>query len=400
MNNLIYQGDTLSRYAASTASTWIWAPALFVSSSVAYYYGLAGLAIFLIPNILCLILFGIISSYIINNKMANVSFLQLIDRCSTRQKNLHFLIGFIVTICSTIVQFLGMNIIVNTWFDVDPVWGAITISLIALAIVWNGGIKNSIISDYYKWIVIALAGLAILCNTGYNIDFEPSSLKIFNPDDLTYLIGFGVTTSIGLLTSPYVDQTMWQRAFSVDNKHVIKMFIIAAIMFAAVPLSFGLTAMMFAASGDVVSGWEIAKAIGVGPMGIILSIAIFFTLLSTIDSNLCAIENYIRTEFNSDGHLAMVAVLLFATIVVSTIDITVTQLFLIYGSIRTVGAVPTLLIGFDHFNERRLFWGTIGGLVIGSCGYVILSLLGNPFAFVCTILALTIPLVGYQRKYP
>lgn len=47
MNNLIY-----------TASTWIWAPALFVSSSVAYYYGLAGLAIFLIPNILCLILFG------------------------------------------------------------------------------------------------------------------------------------------------------------------------------------------------------------------------------------------------------------------------------------------------------------------------------------------------------
>lgn len=86
MNNLIYQGDTLSRYAASTASTWIWAPALFVSSSVAYYYGLAGLAIFLIPNILCLILFGIISSYIINNEMANVSFLQLIDRCSTRQK--------------------------------------------------------------------------------------------------------------------------------------------------------------------------------------------------------------------------------------------------------------------------------------------------------------------------
>lgn len=218
MNNLIYQGDTLSRYAASTASTWIWAPALFVSSSVAYYYGLAGLAIFLIPNILCLILFGIISSYIINNEMANVSFLQLIDRCSTRQKNLHFLIGFIVTVCSTIVQFLGMNIIANTWFDVDPVWGALAISLIALAIVWNGGIKNSIISDYYKWIVIAAAGLAILCNTGYNIDFGSSNLKIFDPEDLTYLIGFGVSTSIGLLTSPYVDQTMWQRAFSVDSE--------------------------------------------------------------------------------------------------------------------------------------------------------------------------------------
>lgn len=187
LNNLIYQGDNLSRYAASTASTWIWAPALFVSSSVAYYYGLAGLAIFLIPNILC-------------------------------------------------------------------------------------------------------------------------------------------------------------------------------------------------------------------PMGVVLSVAIFFTLLSTIDSNLCAIENYVRTEFNRDGHFAMIAVLLFATIIVSTINITVTQLFLIYGSIRTVGAAPTLLIGFNRFDERRLFWGTIGGLVIGSCGYVILSLLGNPFAFVCTILALTIPLIGYRHK--
>lgn len=291
-----------------------------------------------------------------------------------------------------------MNIIANTWFDVDPVWGALAISLIALAIVWNGGIKNSIISDYYKWIVIAAAGLAILCNTGYNIDFGSSNLKIFNPEDLTYLIGFGVSTSIGLLTSPYVDQTMWQRAFSVDNKHIIKMFIVAAIMFAVVPLSFGLTAMIYAASGDIVSGWEIAKAIGTGPMGVVLSVAIFFTLLSTIDSNLCAIENYVRTEFNRDGHFAMIAVLLFATIIVSTINITVTQLFLIYGSIRTVGAAPTLLIGFNRFDERRLFWGTIGGLVIGSCGYVILSLLGNPFAFVCTILALTIPLIGYRHK--
>lgn len=109
-------------------------------------------------------------------------------------------------------------------------------------------------------------------------------------------------------------------------------------------------------------------------------------------------KNYVRTEFNRDGHLTMIAVLLFATIIVSTIDITVTQLFLIYGSIRTVGAVPTLLIGFDRFNERRLFWGTVGGLVIGSCGYVVLSLLGSPFTFVCTILALTIPLIGYQYK--
>ena len=80
--NLTYKGDKISVYAASTASTWIWAPALFVSSATAYYYGLIGLLTFLIPNIMCLIIFGCVSSYIINNKLADVSFLQLIQRAS------------------------------------------------------------------------------------------------------------------------------------------------------------------------------------------------------------------------------------------------------------------------------------------------------------------------------
>lgn len=43
--------------ALSIAATWIWAPALFVSAEKAYLWGFKGLAWFLIPNILCLIIF-------------------------------------------------------------------------------------------------------------------------------------------------------------------------------------------------------------------------------------------------------------------------------------------------------------------------------------------------------
>ena len=43
--------------AMSVAATWIWAPALFTSAEKAYLNGIPGLFWFLVPNILCLLLF-------------------------------------------------------------------------------------------------------------------------------------------------------------------------------------------------------------------------------------------------------------------------------------------------------------------------------------------------------
>lgn len=43
--------------AMSIAATWIWAPSLFVSAEKAYTSGIPGLFWFLVPNVLCLVLF-------------------------------------------------------------------------------------------------------------------------------------------------------------------------------------------------------------------------------------------------------------------------------------------------------------------------------------------------------
>ena len=43
--------------ALSIAATWIWAPALFVSTEKAYSSGWVGLFWFLVPNALCLVIF-------------------------------------------------------------------------------------------------------------------------------------------------------------------------------------------------------------------------------------------------------------------------------------------------------------------------------------------------------
>ena len=42
----------------SIAAAWIWAPAFFVSSERGYLYGWQGLAWFIVPNVLCLLLFA------------------------------------------------------------------------------------------------------------------------------------------------------------------------------------------------------------------------------------------------------------------------------------------------------------------------------------------------------
>src|SRR5207247_2369049 len=43
----------------SIASSWIWAPALFVSIQVAYQMGLAGIFWFTLPNVIALLIFAI-----------------------------------------------------------------------------------------------------------------------------------------------------------------------------------------------------------------------------------------------------------------------------------------------------------------------------------------------------
>ena len=43
--------------AMSIAATWIWAPSLFTSSEMAYTRGVPGMFWFLVPNVLCLIIF-------------------------------------------------------------------------------------------------------------------------------------------------------------------------------------------------------------------------------------------------------------------------------------------------------------------------------------------------------
>ena len=397
---ILYKDGTLFQYASSLAATWVWAPALYVSSSIGYYYGLVGLLVFVIPNVLCMILFGLVASY--SRKQVyyqQYSFLDAIEKAGIKQQTVHTTVGLILLVCSSIVQLLGMHLLLTQWFDLSKFYSGLIICAISVGIVWKGRLKGSIVTDSWKYIVTAVVGLILV---GYGL-FDSSTvvgnIKIFDSKDTDYLIGFAITSSIGLLSAPYVDQTFWQRAYSVDRNNVVKTFLTGAMLFVIIPVCFGIVGLLYGTTNSV-SNWSIADQF-TGVWGILLGAAIFCALLSTLDSNLCAVESlWVSCTGNYDEKVSRFSYLVLAgtaLVVFSLIDITITQLFLIYGTIRTCIALPTIMIVFKRFDKTRLFYGTLAAIVFGAGGYLVMSYLGSPYAYICTIGALLIPLIGFKR---
>ena len=105
---LLWKNANTFYYASSIAATWIWSPAIFVSSERAYFDGIWGYLMFLIPNILTLILFGYFANKV-RSKVDGVTLLDAVNSADKRQKYLHLLISLTVLIASSGVQILGIK---------------------------------------------------------------------------------------------------------------------------------------------------------------------------------------------------------------------------------------------------------------------------------------------------
>lgn len=389
-NFLLYKNASTFTYAASIASTWIWAPALFISSSNAYFNGIEGFLWFWIPNVLTLILFGIIAE-IIRKRKEGITVTDAINNSSNRQKRLHLLISTIILICSSTVQLLGLYTLFSQHLALSKLSICIIISLIALLTVFKGGIKYSIITDKFKWYTMAIIGFILLYNSFNYNSFSLTGYKTINSLDIA--LTFGIPTTIGLLCAPYVDQTFWQRVYSIEPNKIKKTFFISAILFGLIPLLFGLIGFFQERN---LSNWNLGILFDNGILLYLLMICVVAALLSTLDSNLCAISSIAIKDFKLDPKyniFSMIFILILSTLIANIFTITITELFLIYGTIRTCMAMPTFLIMFNRYDEQRLFYSTVLTAIIASVGYILAP---TSYKFIFTIIALLLPLLGYR----
>jgi Na+/proline symporter len=186
---------------------------------------------------------------------------------------------------------------------------------------------------------------------------------------LDVFLSFGLPTAIGLMAGPFGDQNFWQRAFSIKREKIKKAFVLGAAAFAVVPLSMGLLGFIARGSGFVpanpgIVNLEIVTNLFPPWAALPFVFMLVSGLLSTIDSNLCAAASLTTDITKSENKLvprgAMLVNLFLGIIVANIPGMTVTNLFLFYGTLRASTFAPTVLT----LSGRRL--GNVGAGVIAS----------------------------------
>lgn len=350
--------------AMSIAATWIWAPALFVSAKMAYTSGVPGLFWFLVPNILCLLIFTPFAKRIREQMPEGITLSGYIgDRYKSKPaKRVYEIQLGVLAILSTAVQLLAGGKILASTTGMNFTLVTVILALIALSYSVISGIRASVMTDAVQMIFMLIAcvifvpwalgmpgGTADLAKGLSGVTGEFGHL--FDRKGIEVMIGYGIPQALGLISGPFGDQCFWQRAFAIRKDKVGKAFRLGTLFFAIVPASMGILGYIAAGSG------YIAKDSGIVNVELIQHLFPAWTLfpflfmlisglLSTVDSNLCAVAS-LTTDFGIDDQKtsvgSMVILLILGIGIANIPGITVTGLFLVYGVLRSTTLLTTVI---------------------------------------------------------
>lgn len=375
--------------AMSIAATWIWAPSLFTSSEVAYTSGVPGFFWFLVPNVLCLLFFIPFAKRIRRQYPEGITLTGYMTEKyqSGKVKGIYsFQLGALAVL-STAVQLLagGKTLSLLTGL---PFWSmTFALALIAYSYSRFSGLKASVATDVVQLGIILLGG-AFLVSLGLQraggVDTVVKGLgsitgeftSLTSASGIEVLLSFGLPTAIGLISGPFGDQCFWQRAFSIRENRIGRSFFGAAILFALVPIFMGTIGFLAAGTGFQASdpgmvNWEFVMSLLPSWVLVPFLFMIVSGLLSTVDSNLCAAASLTTDWMTKEGsenikvsRTVMLALLGVAILIANIPGLTVTHLFLFYGTLRASTLLPTVM---TLLGKRLSANGVFAGVLVSLC---------------------------------
>ena len=375
----------------SIAATWIWAPALFVSAQKAFTNGWIGLFWFLVPNIICLLLFSYFAVLIKRKFPDGYTLSEFMKQTySPRVQSVYWVTLVGLTVCAFAVQLLAGGKLIASMTGISYLFATLILAAIPLTYSLVFGLKASIITDFVKMTMIIMLG-AILVPLVLNgaggmqavVDglggVKGNYLDFFTQDSWMLFLTFGLPTTIGLLSGPFGDQSFWQRAFATKEDTVKKSFVAAAFIFGIVPLIMGIIGFAAAGSHLAVKDPQMVNLEMIYSVLGTFGAAVFFilamsALTSIIDSKLCSVSSIAGHDmadrfgfsFMKSSRIAMVVLTLVAIAIANIPDLKILHLFLFYGTLRSATMLPTImsLLG-KKLAEARVFYGIIAGIVVG-----------------------------------
>lgn len=375
--------------AMSIAATWIWAPSLFTSSEAAYTSGIPGFFWFLVPNVLCLLFFIPFAKRIRRQYPEGITLTGYMTEKyqSGKVKRIYsFQLGALAVL-STAVQLLagGKTLSLLTGL---PFWSmTFALALIAYSYSRFSGLKASVATDVVQLGIILLGG-AFLVSLGLQraggVDTVVKGLgsitgeftSLTSASGIEVLLSFGLPTAIGLISGPFGDQCFWQRAFSIRENRIGRSFFGAAILFALVPIFMGTIGFLAAGTGFQASdpgmvNWEFVMSLLPSWVLVPFLFMIVSGLLSTVDSNLCAAASLTTDWMTKEGsenikasRAVMLALLGVAIMIANIPGLTVTHLFLFYGTLRASTLLPTVM---TLLGKRLSANGVFAGVLVSLC---------------------------------
>ncbi len=396
----------------SIASSWIWAPALFVSVQVAYQMGLAGIFWFTLPNVIALLIFALFAPRIRSRLPQGYTFTQYIKhRLESDRVHKVFLFPYLFyQLMAVVVQLFAGGSLLSLLTGIPLTTVMPVLALIVLIYTLISGFRASIVTDFIQLGLIYLIGLVILplaWSSAGGIHAISAGFQgiqgiksIFDPG---VAFSFGIVTAIGLIAGSISDQSNWQRAFAVKEGQVVKAFLFGSLLFAIVPIALstlGFLAVNPALHIALPKGTDVSM-IGVQTVASLLpfwAVSLFVVMLlaglsSALDAGLSAASSLWVTDIIKKplgdkqsiraARWSMVGITILGLLVslgaVYIPHFGLQQLWWVFNTIAACIMVPTVLsLYWDKLSERGVFWGVLFSFVIGIPLFIYSNILDKP----------------------
>ncbi len=421
----------------SIASSWIWAPALFVSVQAAYEQGLAGIFWFTLPNVLALLVFAVFAPRIRARLPEGYTFTEYI-KYRLRSERVHkvFLFPYLFyQLMAVVVQLFAGGSLLALLTGIPLTTVMPILALMVLVYTTISGFQASIVTDFVQLGLIYAIGLIVLplaFQAGGGFEAMRAGFhgvqNIGSMFDPGVAFSFGIVTSIGLLAGSISDQSNWQRAFAIKEGKAVKAFIFGSVLFGLVPL--GLSSLGFLAANPALgislpAGVD-ASMVGVQAVASLLpfwAVSLFVLMLlaglsSALDAGLSAASSLWVTDIvkpKSDEEAVSKARFAMGWITVLGLAVSLAavyiphfglqQLWWVFNTIAACVVVPTVLsLYWSGLSERGVFWGVLVAFVFGIPVFIYGNIVGSAEwtvgASVFTVLISTAFCLLFRRKEP
>ncbi len=393
--------------AFSIAASWIWAPAIFISSQKAFEQGLPGIFWFTLPNILCFFTFvpiALRARALLPRGYSMPDYLYARFGGDRRIHMVSLAVYFGYQLGAAVINALAGGLLLHTLTGLPVSLCIVLIAGAAYSYSVIGGLRASVMTDVVQillllFIAFILVPLVLSAVGGWDTLAQGLGGKsgdyrnIFDP---SVAYSFGIPATMALISGPVTDQMFLQRAFAAKRRSLASIFMLGGLIFGIVPIVLSLLGFIGAAPAVQAAvgihdpqmvGPEVVAHYLPGLATIAFVVLAFAGLSSCLDSSfsavssLTAIDIYRRyckpdaseKELVSAARIGMTAVAVTGTLI-ALLQPKLLWCFLIYGALASSMLVPVF---FSLFSRRVSKQAILASICLSVFLALPLSVYGN-----------------------